>query len=138
MSRLIEIGYKLAEFCKPYADSSELSYTAQARLGDLDGLTKVIVVPTNTLREIGRSCTHYTYSYEIGVARWLKEGEPVEKYVALSEQIADALTGEDLDSKVQVLAPETTICDTDLVHKRRQFLCVLTVEVMDGEVQQWQ
>lgn len=138
MSRLIEIGHKLADFCKPYVDSAELTYIAEARLGDLDGLTKAVVLPTGTEREIGRSNTHYVYTYEIGIARWLKENEPVEKYVELAERLADDLTGEDLDAGVQVLAPQTTVCDAELIKKRRQFLCVLTVEVMDGEMQAWQ
>ncbi len=137
MSRLIEIGHALAEFCKPFVDSAEMSFEAEARLGDLDGLTKAVVVPTDTQREIGRGTTHYVYSYEIGIARWMREGEKPETYVMLAEKIADALTGEDLDKDVQVLAPTTTICDTGLVKKRRQFLCVLTLEVMDGRMENW-
>lgn len=138
MSRLIEIGHALAEFCKQFVDSAEMSFEAEARLGDLDGMTKAIVVPSDTQREIGRGVTHYMYSYEIGIARWMKEGEKPETYVILAEKIADALTGEDLEKDVQVMAPTTSICDTGLVKKRRQFLCILTVEVMDGKMGEWQ
>ena len=137
MSRLIEVGQALARFCSQYVDSAELSFDAQARLGDLDGMTKAVIVPVDTQREIGRECTHYTYSYEIGIARWMKEGEKPEFYVMLSEKIADELIGEDLDIGVQVMAPTTNVCDTGLVKKRRQFLCVLTVDVMDGYRREW-
>lgn len=137
MSRLIDVGNALAAFCSQYVDSAELSFDAQARLGDVDGLTKAVIVPTNTEREIGRGCTHYTYQYEIGIVRWMKENEKPETYVALSEKIADELVGEDLDIDVQVLAPTTNVCDTGAVKKRRQFLCVLTVDVMDGHRAEW-
>ena len=137
MSRLIDVGSALASFCAPYVDSAELSFEAEARLGDLDGLTKAVIVPTNTEREMGRGCTHYVYTFEIGIARWMKEGEKPETYVALAEQMADALMGEDLDIGVAVQSVTTDICDTGLVKKRRQFLCVLTVEVMDGGMGVW-
>ena len=45
--------------------------------------------------------------------------------------------GDDLDSKVAVQNVTTDVCDTGLVKKRRQFLCILTVEVMDGQVEAW-
>ena len=73
MSRLIDVGQALASFCAPYVDNAELSFEAEARLGDLDGQTKAVIVPTNTEREIGRACTHHVYTYEIGIARWLRE-----------------------------------------------------------------
>ena len=77
------------------------------------------------------------YTYEIGIARWLREGEKPETYVALAEQLADALMGEDLDIGVAVQSVTTDICDTGLIRKRRQFLTVLTVEVMDGQMEAW-
>ena len=55
MSRLIDVGHALASFVKPYVDNAELSFEAEARLGDLDGQTKAVIVPTNTEREIGRA-----------------------------------------------------------------------------------
>lgn len=137
MSRLIDVGNALTSFVKPYVDNAELSFEAEARLGDLDGLTKAVIVPTNTEREIGRACTHHVYTYEIGIARWLREGEKPETYVALAEQMADALMGEDLDIGVAVQSVTTDICDTGLIRKRRQFLTVLTVEVMDGKTEAW-
>lgn len=137
MSRLIEIGNALASFCAPFVDSAGMSFEAEARLGDLDGLTKAVVVPTNTEREMGRGCTHFVYTYEIGIARWMKDGEKAECYVALAEKIADALMGDDLDSNVAVQNVITDVCDTGLVKKRRQFLCILTVEVMDGQRETW-
>ena len=137
MSRLIEIGNALASFCAPFVDNAELSFEAEARLGDLDGQTKAVIVPTNTEREMGRGCTHYVYTFEIGIARWLREGEKPETYVALAEKIADALMGEDLDIGVAVQSVTTDICDTGLIRKRKQFLTVLTVEVMDGGMGVW-
>ena len=137
MSRLIDVGQALASFCAPFVDNAELSFEAEARLGDLDGQTKAVIVPTNTERETGRACTHYVYTYEIGIARWLREGEKPETYVALAEQMADALMGEDLGIGVAVQSVTTDICDTGLIRKRRQFLTVLTVEVMDGKMEAW-
>ena len=114
-----------------------MAFEADARLADLVSHTNAVIVPTNTKREMSRGCTHFVYTYEIGIARWMKEGEKPETYVALAEKIADALMGDDLDSNVAVQNVITDVCDTGLVKKRRQFLCVLTVEVMDGQMEAW-
>ena len=133
MARLCEIGAFLAAFLRPYADSATFSGAPECPLDSIDGRTAIVVTPAGSARVLGRGGTATcAYTYEIGVLRLLKADESPLAMVAYCEWLATRLlTSGLLECDAEIARVETTVGDADSVRRRRQFVCVLTVEAQD-------